>query len=407
MREWTINGISILENGKPAVGKAPAIFTERDAEAALSFHRKIEGYRRTPLLSLPGLARRWGVRGIYVKDESERFSLSSFKGLGGSYAMFRIICERLGLDPEVTDLSEITSPEKRDSLSGMDFVTCTDGNHGRGVSWAAGLFGTRAHVLMPKGSEEVRAEAIRNAGPAEVTITDVGYDDTVKIAREMSEKHGWILIQDTSWKGYETVPSWIIQGYLTMAKETADALESIDVLPTHLFLQAGVGAMAGGVISYFADRLGQDKPVVTIVEPKAADCVYRSVKAGRKCSVESGEGTIMAGLDCGTPCSVTFPVIKDHAEFFISGPDRMAEEGMRAYAEGTDGDRPVVSGGSGAATLGAAKAIMEDPLFSDVKSAMGIDAGSILLFINTEGATDPENYQRTVGNRVYNIQHCE
>ena len=396
MKEWTIHQISILERRESEQSEIPSLFSDVGAKATRAFHEQINGYEKTPLVSLPNLAAKWNIRGIYVKDESKRFSLNSFKGLGGSYAMFRILCDKLGLDPAQTSLKELTGNAYKEQLSQLEFVTCTDGNHGRGVSWAAGIFGCRAHVFMPYGTQEVRAEAIRRVGPAEVEITELSYDDTVKHAREMSEKHGWILIQDTAWDGYEKIPTWIIQGYLTMASEAAEELDRLQIQPTHIFLQAGVGAMAGGVLSYFASRYRKDRPVFTIVEPDVADCFYRSAKAGAICSVEGAPTTIMAGLNCGTPCKVIWPVIRDYAEFYLAGPDEMAADGMRTYAAGLCGDPKIISGESGAATLGAAQRILEEPAFAEVKEAMGFNENSVLLLISTEGDTDPENYRKIV-----------
>lgn len=398
MKAWSIHQINILENRGHIRSAIPPYFSETAAKAARTFHEQIPGYERTPLVSLPHLAAKWNIGGIYVKDESKRFSLNAFKGLGGSYAMFRVICDRLGLDPAKTGLKDFIEGEYRNEISQMEFVTCTDGNHGRGVSWAAGIFGCRAHVYMPCGSQEVRAEAIRRVGPAEVTITDKSYDDTVKLALEMSEKYGWILIQDTAWDGYETIPGWIIQGYLTMATEIVEELDGLGIQPTHIFLQAGVGAMAGGMLSFFQDHYGKNKPIVTIVEPAAADCIYRSAKAGEICSVAGTPSTIMAGLNCGTPCKITWPVLRDHADFYMTGPDEIAEEGMRAYAAGLNGDPVIISGESGAASLGAARRLLEDPAFAEVKETISLNNRSVLLLINTEGDTDPENYRRVIDN---------
>ena len=396
MREWTINQINILESRDAARTELPLLFRDSEGEGSRKFHKQIAGYEKTPLVSLPHLAEKWNIRDIYVKDESKRFSLNAFKGLGGSYAMFRILCERLGLDPSKTSLTDLTEGENRAEISKIEFVTCTDGNHGRGVSWAAGIFGCKAHVYMPYGSQEVRAEAIRRAGPAEVEITELNYDDAVQHALEMSRKNGWILIQDTAWDGYEKIPAWIIQGYLTMASEICEELDALNVRPTHLFLQAGVGAMAGGLLSFFASHYNGNKPTVMIVEPAVADCIYRSAKAGKPCSVEGTPTTIMAGLNCGTPCRITWPVLRDYAEFYLSGPDEMAAKGMQTYAAGLESDPVIISGESGAATLGAARMILEKAAFSEVKEAMGFDGASVLLLINTEGDTDPENYQKII-----------
>jgi len=247
----------------------------------------------------------------------------------------------------------------------------------------------------------VRAEAIRKVGPAEVEITDLSYDGAVELANEMAQKNGWILIQDTSWEGYENIPTWIVQGYLTMASEAVEELERLQIRPTHVFLQAGVGAMAGSVLAYLTNYYRENKPVVTVVEPTVADCVYRSAKAGDGTahSVGGTPTTIMAGLNCGTPCGITWPVLRDYAEFYMAGPDEMAAEGMRAYAAGYGGDPKIVSGESGAAPLGAVQSILTDSAFAEAKEAMGINERSVILLFSTEGDTDPENYRSIVGDR--------
>lgn len=188
-REWRqMYGIDILsvESGKRSV--IPDTFTAKSAQAARRFHQQIPGYQPTPLVRLSGLASKLGIKDIFVKDESMRFSLNAFKGLGGSYAMFRILCERLGLNPETTSLADLQKEDVRKNIKEAVFVTATDGNHGRGVSWAGGIFGCQVYVYMPAGSVEVRAEAIRKVGPAQVTITDMNYDETVNYAMEQSQK---------------------------------------------------------------------------------------------------------------------------------------------------------------------------------------------------------------------------
>ena len=166
MRVWEEKGFAVIEQTSSLREEIPVSFRVPAAEAPRRFHQTVKGYAVTPLVSLPALAAALGVKGIYAKDESKRFSLNAFKGLGGSYAMFRILCDRLGLDPESATMQELTSGENREKISQIEFVTCTDGNHGRGVSWAAGLFGCRAHVYMPCGTQEVRAEAIRQVWDA-------------------------------------------------------------------------------------------------------------------------------------------------------------------------------------------------------------------------------------------------
>lgn len=396
-------GLDIQAADPGQKSRIPELFRVSAAQQAKQFHCRMEGYSKTPLIRLKGLARSLGVKDIFVKNESERFGLNAFKGLGGSYAMFRVLCRKLGLDPRGASLSDLKTETAQAEIQKTVFVTATDGNHGRGVSWAGGIFGCQVHVYMPAGSVEVRAEAIRKVGPAEVTITDMNYDRTVRFAMEQSEKNGWHLIQDTAWDGYEEIPSWIVQGYLTMASEITEELEALKVEPTHLFLQAGVGAMAGGVLGYFADYYGDRKPVAVIVEPTEANCVYRSAQIGdgEPHSVDGDPVTIMAGLNCGTPCKVTWPILRDYAQFYLSCPDYVAAHGMRTYAAPLPGDDRIVSGESGAATLGAASLILSREELRDVRERMGFDQDSVILLINTEGDTDPENYAEVVRNGKY------
>ena len=397
--EWEDSiGIRILASPSKKKSDLLDCFTQAAAVQAQNFHTQLESYKPTPLVSLDALAEELGVKKIFVKDESKRFSLNAFKGLGGSYAMFRVLCEVLSLNPETTTLHDLLDSQYKDRLKETVFVTATDGNHGRGVSWAGSIFGCQVHVYMPKGSAQARADAIRRAGPAEVTITDMNYDRTVEYAMEMSRKNGWHLIQDTTLEGYEKVPTWIIQGYLTMANEAREQLESLGEKPTHIFLQAGVGAMAGGVLGYFANVYSQNKPIVTVVEPDTVNCIYRSVKEndGGIHSIEGDPVTIMAGLNCGTPCTITWPILRDYAEFYMACPDSVAAHGMRKYAAPKKGDEVIISGESGAVTMGAVSLLLSRAELKSVAKAMKFDKNSVILLFSTEGDTDPQGYEKIV-----------
>ena len=454
MKEYMTETIRLLykEEGAGAAGlldgqastqhvqnTADGLFNERDAAQARRFHKSIPRYEETRLVRLSGAAAHYGIRDIYVKDESTRFGLKAFKGLGGSYSMFRILCDKLGLDPKVADYQTFCDPEIRARCAEITFVTATDGNHGKGVSWAAGLFGCQAHVFMPKGSVEARRRAIEEAGSATAVITDLNYDQTVEYANQLGEKNGWILIQDTAWEGYQDIPRWIIEGYLTLGAEAAEQLEAYAAeqlgteaaeqlgtvdpagpsCPTHVFLQAGVGAMAGGITAYLLQYYREAPPRIFIVEPETVACIYLSAAAGDGMphSVEGDPETIMAGLNCGTPCSITWPVLRDGAAGYIACADSVAERGMRAYHDPVIGDRTtglgkqfpssnepgatsadekVISGESGAATYGAVLTILEN---EELRTLCGIDEDSIILLVNTEGDTDPENYERVINNR--------
>lgn len=397
------NSIQIIHRKRLASGQGPEFLSVKATEPVRRLHQSLPAYRETPLVALDDLAQRLGVKGIYVKDESQRFGLKAFKGLGGVYVTARAACERLGLDIANTTFPQLQSAEYQRQLSGMVFATATDGNHGKGIAWAAGQLGCQAKVYMPKGSSPRRAQAIRDAGMAEVTITGMGYDDTVRYAEKMSKENGWVLLQDTSWPGYEEIPRWIIQGYTTMAWEAVHQLEPYAARPTHVFLQAGVGAMAGGVTGFLANYYGPQYPEISIVEPREVACIFESARQndGKPHLATGSEVTIMAGLNCAEPCTVTWPVLKDLASHYLSCPDYVSARGMRLMAAPGEGDRKIVSGESGAVTLGALSLLMERQEYEKEREVMGLGPHSVILLFNTEGDTDPQAYRDIVYDGKY------
>ena len=389
-----MNCINYVPNEARAEWNHPA-FDKEHAAAARRFHSTFPQYEPTPLADLKNLAEELGVKSIHVKDESKRFGLNAFKVLGGSYSIARYLANYLEMD--IADLSYdfLTSPEMKERLAGMTFVTATDGNHGRGVAWTAAQLGLASVVYMPKGSAQERLENIRAAG-AHAEITEMNYDDAVRYANAQAEKYGWIVVQDTSWEGYQEIPQWIMEGYTTMADEIAEQLG--DTVPTHIFLQAGVGAMAGAAASYFSHVYKDCHPEFIVVEPDQADCYYRTVKAGDgKIHTVTGDmNSIMAGLCCGEPCDIGWSVLKEHAGIFVSMPDWVAANGMRILANPLGCDLKVVSGESGAAGLGGAAEILRRKDLAELKDHLGLGADSRILCISTEGDTDRENYRDIV-----------
>lgn len=378
---------------------ALAFLSEDVARSVRRFHAGLPGYAETPLHSLPALSRTLDLGAVFVKDESRRFGLNAFKGLGGSYAIAMHVSKNLLGRDEVCSYEELSSAAVRARIGGLTFVTATDGNHGRGVAWTAEQLGVKAIVYMPKGSSPVRAENIRSHG-AQCTITEHNYDDTVRMAAEAAEANGWVLLQDTAWPGYETIPSWIMQGYLTLVSEAYEQLPQSGVdRPTHVFLQAGVGSFAAAIMGYCLSRAGNEPPRIVIVEPDQADCLFRSARTvdGRAEIVSGSMPTIMAGLACGEPSSVSWPLVRDHADVFCSVEDRVAADGMRILAApAPDGDPPIVSGESGAVGAGLLYAIMQDPDLDPLKRQLGLDRESRVLLISTEGDTSPDIYRSIV-----------
>lgn len=375
-------------------------YGKANAEKVINFHKSFPEYKETSLVSLDNLAKQLGVNNIYIKDESYRFGLNAFKVLGGSYAIGRYIAKKLNKDISELPYKKMVSKEVKDILGDITFVTATDGNHGRGVAWTANRLKQKSVVYMPKGSAQERLDNIKALG-SDASITDLNYDDAVRLANESQNKYGWVLVQDTAFEGYTNIPGWIMEGYTTMAHEAAKQLQGEK--PTHIFLQAGVGAMAGAVTAYFADLYKEDRPIITIVEPDKADCIYRTAKAndGKLHFVTEDMNSMMAGLCCGEPCSIAWDILKDHADYFISMPDYVSAKGMRTLAWPIGNDQKVVSGESGAATLGLVVEIMQNKDLIEIKNKLQLDKNSKILCFSTEGDTDKQNYQRIINDETY------
>ncbi|MDD2958102.1 MAG: diaminopropionate ammonia-lyase [Lachnospiraceae bacterium] len=375
------------------------IMSKNQVRKARRFHESFPQYSETPLARLTGLAKELGLSEVCVKDESYRFGLNAFKVLGGSYAMVNYIAGKVKKEVSECDYAYLTSPALKEEFGQAVFFTATDGNHGRGVAWAANKLGQKAVVLMPKGSTRSRFDHIAEEG-AKVTIEEVNYDECVRRANQMADQtRNGVMVQDTAWDGYEEIPAWIMQGYGTMSDEACEQLEAIGIgRPTHVFVQAGVGSLAGAVQGYLANRFGDDCPITVVLEAQAADCLYQSAKAGDG-SIQFVTGdlqTIMAGLACGEPNTIGFDILRNHTAFFASCPDWVSANGMRMLGAPLKGDPQVISGESGAVGMGFLAAVMKDPEYAELKRALKLDENSKVLMFSTEGDTDPENYRAIV-----------
>lgn len=368
-----------------------------EVEKVMAFHRSFPHYAPTPLVSLAHAAGKLGLGALLVKDESYRFGLNAFKVLGGSYATASAIAESLGKDISETHYDYLTSERQKEEFGQATLFTATDGNHGRGVAWSARVLGQKAVVLMPKGTVKARFDNIVKEG-AQVSIEDANYDECVRRACALAkETPRGIVVQDTAWEGYEHIPQKIMQGYGTMAMEAAQQLQEAGFTrPTHVFIQAGVGSLAGAIAGFYANLYGEHCPKIIVMEADAADCHYQSALAGEMRIVTGDLNTMMAGLACGEPNPISFDILRNHACCFISCPDWISAEGMRALAHPQGGDPTVISGESGAIGTGLVRAIMTDPAYRDLKAALGLNNESVVLLFSTEGATDPENYHRIV-----------
>jgi len=395
---WVYNQQYHLQQNMERVASALQSFTQEQVQRVERFQHTYEGFEKTPLRSLDLLASHLEVNKIFVKDESFRFGLNAFKVLGGIYAIGQYVAKLLGQHIDELSFEQLKSPEVKEQLGDLTFISTTDGNHGRGVAWAARELGCKSRIYMPAGSAEERLQNIKNEG-AYAEITTMNYDDTVRYTSQLAEENGWVIIQDTMWEGYEEIPLWIMQGYTTLAKEAVDQLEEA---PTHVFLQAGVGSFAGAVVAFLQHFYGQQVTVV-LVEPEAANCFYESFKQGTEHFVTVGGEmqTIMAGLACGEPNPMAWDILKAYTKVSICCDENVAATGMRVLANPLASDYRIVAGESGAAPFGCFYELMTNKDYKDLKAALQLNKQSNILFVNTEGDTDVENYRNIVWHGKY------
>ncbi|AOA58517.1 diaminopropionate ammonia-lyase [Acinetobacter larvae] len=366
-----------------------ALFNVAIAQQIRGLHEKMPQYRNTPLLSLQNLADHLGLKHIYVKNEADRLSLGAFKVLGSAYALARLLSEKLAIPLADFDFEQIA----RDHAQSMVFITATAGNHGRGVAWIAREMKQNAVILMPKGSSQASVDKILALG-AKCHVSDLNYDDTVRLAQQLAERYQWVLVQDTAWETYQEIPTWISQGYMTMADEAIQQLLYMDLaLPSHVMLQAGVGAMAGGVLGYLLDRLENTASApltVMLTEPQQAACLLHSAQQPQAIpvAITGALESIMAGLACGEVNPVTWPVLRDGTSIFTAVSDQLTLRGMDLYAHPIAGDPIISSGPSGAVTLGLLDYICraKDNAAMQLKQDFGLNQDSVVLLFNTEAA---------------------
>lgn len=379
------------EHRQPLVSADAAALGLAGADEAERFLRHRENHAETPLHALPALAAELGIGTLYVKDEGFRLGLGSFKALGGSYAVIRLLLEeaskRLGRS---VDIGELHAPEVKRIAAGMTFTCATDGNHGRSVAQGAGLVGAKSVIFVHSGVSDERVAAIARFG-AEMVRVEGGYDRSVRQAAEVAAARGWTVVSDTSWPGYERIPGLVMQGYTAIVRE---ALRHLPRPPTHVFLQAGVGGFAAAIAGHLAIVLGEDRPRVIVVEPARAACVYETAKAGRPVTIPHDEPTVMAMLECYEASPVAWRVLSRVGDAFMTVEENDAVAVMNRLARPAADDPAIVSGESGGAGMAGLISAAAD---KDMRAALGLDASSRVLIVNTEGATDPGRYSELVG----------
>ncbi len=391
--KWVMNKMPRSED------KQLEIMSIENVDRAQGFHESFPQYSVTPMACLDGMAEYLNLSGLYVKDESFRFGLNAFKVLGGSFAMARYIAKEMKKDVSDITYEYLTSSEFRKEFGQATFFTATDGNHGRGVAWAANKLGQKSVVHMPIGSTKPRFDNIAKEG-ATVTIEEVNYDECVRMAAAgaAATKNG-VVVQDTAWEGYEEIPAWIMQGYGTMASEVCEQLRECGAnRPTHVFVQAGVGSLAGAVVGYLANRFKDSPPKFIVMEASAADCLYQGALAadGEPRFVGGDLQTIMAGLACGEPNILSWDILRNHCDAFVSCPDWVSARGMRMLGVPVKGDPVVISGESGAVGMGLLAAICENDEYKELRDSLELNRFSKVLMFSTEGNTDPLKFRKVL-----------
>ncbi len=361
-----------------------SLFDEGSKNKVRAFHKTLLNYKPTPLIEMNKYADIVGVNKLWVKDESHRMGLKAFKVLGASYAITNILYEKIGWDKNELSFEKLFNED----LSQFTFVTATDGNHGRGVAWISNQFGCKSFVFMPNTSSEVRINNIEEFA-TEVFIVDGNYDMASGKAKEYAKQKNAILVQDSSWEGYEKIPLIIMQGYITLIDEIYEQLNGDNF--SHIFLHCGVGSMPAAIEAYLVNKFGTDKPITNIVEPNKADCFYKSIEIndGKPHSVYGKLDSVMAGLSCGTPSKLAWDIISKHSNYFISCDDEIAKLGMREFSKVN-----IISGESGAVSLGILKYAFDND--KSIFEKLEIDSSSKIMLISTEGDTDQIFYKQVL-----------
>jgi diaminopropionate ammonia-lyase len=338
------------------------------------FYTRRPDLTATPLRPLPCFARSLGIAALHVKDESSRFGLNAFKSLGVRYALDRLQREgRIG--------------------NGATLVCASAGNHGRAVARGARDLGLAARVYMSNASSEAPRRAIASEG-AEVVVVNGTYDEAVRQMASDSDAHGWTVISDTSWEGYDEIPRLIMLGYTRIVAECRDQLGAV---PDVVFAQGGVGGLVCGVAAGLAHEWPHERPRLVSCEPSGAACLLASARAGHEMTIEGPLNTIMAGLRCAAPSPAAWPIVHDLVDAFVAIDDQRTMAAMRMLAHPMSKDPAMESGPSGACGFATLVAVMRDAALRPVRDALGLGPTSRVVVINTEGATDRELYDRVVG----------
>jgi len=371
-----------------------AIANLEKSHAAIEVISQWPGYSITPLYSLDHLAKDIGVAKIWYKDESQRFHLKSFKALGGAYAVAlqlqAQVAEQTGEVPGIQDLLDHKFGE---IVNGIVISCATDGNHGRSVAWGCQMFGCQCVIYIHRDVSVGRQQAMEALGAQVIRITG-NYDESVKQADSDAKELGRTIVSDTSYTGYMEIPKDVALGYTVLLSESIEQMDG--EIPTHVFIQGGVGGVASAVCAYFWELWGEQRPRLIIVEPEKANCLQESARAGSPVVVEGDHNTLMAGLACGEVSALAWEILSIGANDFLTVNEEAVPHTMQLLARGFDGDPPIEAGESAVAGIAALISAQNNPTHAQ---ALGLDENSRIYILGTEGATDPELYRQLISTK--------
>jgi diaminopropionate ammonia-lyase len=377
--------------------EALELLAEGEHQAAKREITSWPGYAPTPVVEMPSVAGAAGVAALLYKDEGRRFSLGSFKALGGAYAVLRIlqaVLKRRGIEATASDL---IAGRHREIVDGITVCCATDGNHGRSVAWGAQMFGARCHIYIHENVSQDREAAIAAFGATMVRLPG-DYDASVRAVARDAEANGWHLVADTNaGGGSDAIPNLVMQGYTLIVDEL---VEQLPLAPTHVFIPAGVGGLAAAIAGRWAKVAGAARPRMVVVEPHVADCVFRALHDGVPRPLKGDVNSFMACLSAGEVSPAAWPILQAVVDDAVTIPDGAAMDCMIGLARGRWGDRPLVSGESGCASVAAVLAVAEQQA---LRQALGLSEASRVLCIGSEGATAPELWASVTGLRPEDV----
>ena len=358
---------SFIENNNFSFNKEEILknISTQEIDDAYFTITKWENYNPTPLLQLNKLSKELNLNKIFYKDESKRFSLKSFKALGGAYAV-----------------EKITKGNKDITIS-----TATAGNHGRSVAWGSRRLGLKCKIFISEYVSDARGKAMEELGAEGVKVKG-NYEKSLIECIKQSIKNNWQIVQDVAWKDYIKVPKLTMAGYSVMMKEIVDKIDNEDI--THIFLQAGVGGMAGAMVAGVARYL-KNVPKIIVIEPDSAACVMESIKSGKIEKIDITSESLMGGMSCGEPSLVPWEILKKSVNYCISLPDEDIARTMKLLGNGNFSDEKIIAGENSAPGVMSLIASCND---EKIKNKINLDRNSNVLLIGCEGDTDKEMYQK-------------